>query len=427
MLPVLKHIVEADARRVLTGRLGAWWDGRDYVPESNDENTSADQVSAPAPAKGGPEAPAVPSVAPPIVATADKEKALASLPAPSVRRGRDAGEDADPRVAALEALWGSGRLGPGSDALDACMLDAMFARLGDEGGIGFIGVDAQTVIACRERSERPFKAIEWREPGVERLRELAPFAEIAIGDVDRPRGLADASLAGLLTLDCFAFGDHKSGLVTRAHRALREDGRWVFLEVTRCTTRAPAAAFASAWAEPQVASDDEILGLLHAAGFASVHRADVGDLYCAAAAAAFDRIGRELDSVVSGAAPRLLQELSWEMQSARARIRAIQGGALRVGLWSAVKTEGAPNPFGEGAEVMERQDLPVPAERKQAKGPPKKAAKPATKPPPSRKALTSAAPPAHVPPTPTPAAVEIEEEAEAPEAMDQSAVDALFD
>lgn len=325
MLSVLKSLSDADARRDLAGRLGAWWEGRDYVPAADDDGSANGE--------GRPSASVPPRV-------------------PGHARSDPAGEGADPRILALEAMWGAGRLSPGSDELDEVLLDAVFEGSANAGDIGFIGADAALLTAARRRSERALCASEWRRAAVPRLRELAPFARIEEGDVDRPRGFADGTLAALVSIEAFTFADHKAGLVSRVHRALTPAGGWVFLEPERRTGKAPPAAFASAWAEPQAASEAEIRLLLDAAGFRSVHRIEVGALVERAVGAAFARIAGELDGWTRRGGPHMLRELAWEMESWRARRRAVEGGALGVGLWFAAKPEGAANPFvrdGAGA------------------------------------------------------------------------------
>jgi hypothetical protein len=244
------------------------------------------------------------------------------------------------RIKALETLWGEGRLAPGSATLDDMMLDAVLEHADKLGGIGFIASDAALLNAFAGRSERAAHAAEWRSGCAERLRELAPKAVIEASDLDRPKGFADGSLEGVVSCEAFAFADHKSGLAHRVCRSLSEHGRWVFLDTTRNTAKTPPEAFASAWAEPQLLTSDDIYEMLQHAGFGTVKKTPVTELVLAAAREGYARLAKVLEEAATqGLEGRegalFLQELAWEAQSWRARVRALEGGALEVNLWAA--------------------------------------------------------------------------------------------
>ena len=118
----------------------------------------------------------------------------------------------------------------------------------------------------------------------------------------------------------------------------------MFLDTTRTTKKTPAAAFASAWAEPQLATSDEIEELLKLSGFKTVQRVSVTELVLGSAKQGYANLAQVLESAAgngfSGREGALfLQELAWEAQSWRARARAMEGGALEMNLWIADKTE----------------------------------------------------------------------------------------
>src|SRR4029077_4036541 len=100
---------------------------------------------------------------------------------------------------ALETLWGEGRLAPGSIMLDSKLLDAVLDQADKPGDIGFIGVDGALLSAFGSLSDRKALAAEWRPACVTRARELAPKADIAACDIDRPRGFADRTLDGVVS------------------------------------------------------------------------------------------------------------------------------------------------------------------------------------------------------------------------------------
>jgi hypothetical protein len=337
MLAQMKKAIPDD----FAGRFGAWWNGRDYV------------APAPAEAEAGAEAPApAADVQPepePLILSNEAPDAELFEDIPPVAEAKANGLDmrlsssgTSARLEALETLWGEGRFAPGSAELDQRLLEVLFGGEQGVGDIGFIGVDGVLLQAFASGSDKTARVAEWRAACLDRLRALAPKAAIAASEVDRPRGFEDGALDALISIEAFAFADHKAGLVARAYRALSDKGRWVFLDTTRTTNKAPAEAFASAWAEPQISTADEIEDLLKLAGFKSVKRENANDRVLAAARAGYAQLVSILETAAAGglsgrAGAVFLQELAWEAQSWRARCRALEGGALSVDIWIADK------------------------------------------------------------------------------------------
>jgi hypothetical protein len=151
-------------------------------------------------------------------------------------------------------------------------------------------------------------------------------------------------LPAIVSIEAFAYSDHKAGLVGRVFRALDAGGRWVFLDTTRRTNKTPPQAFASAWAEPQLATNAEIEELLKLAGFKTVRRVSVSSLVLSAAKQGYASLSHVVENAggagLTGREGALfLQELAWEAQSWRARMRALEGGAIEMNLWVADRTE----------------------------------------------------------------------------------------
>jgi hypothetical protein len=331
------------AGRDIAGRLGAWWNGRDYTPPESGE--AAADGAADKPAAKAPDMPAEkPAEKPveiqpePLVAEAPEEASPAKAP-----NRNQVINGAAVRIRALETLWGEGRLAPGSFALDTLMVDAALELANGPGDIGFIGADAALLTVFSGQSGRQAVVSEWRSECIARLQEAAPHATVTAGEVDRPRGLPDGSLPAVISVEAFAFADHKAGMIGRVWRALDDNGRWVFLDTTRTTKKTPPQAFASAWAEPQLATDQEIEELLLLAGFKTVRKVSANALVLQAARQGYQQLAFVLEKAASeGLTGRegalFLQELAWEAQSWRARTRAIEGGALDVNIWVADKT-----------------------------------------------------------------------------------------
>ncbi len=357
MLARIRKIAGGD----LAGRFGAWWDGRDYAPPAPVEGEAEAAAADPdrEPKKTGKDAkPAKPAKAeraqaedpPAEEVKASAKPAKVAEPTDEAPATEDVAtavsvETSAARIKALETLWGEGRLAPGSAAIDALVLDAALEHADRLGGMGFIGSDAALLTAFAGRSDRDAHVAEWRGGCASRLKELAPKAMVEECDVDRPRGFPEHLLEGMVSCEAFAFADHKSGLASRVHRALTETGRWVFLDTTRTTAKTPPEAFASAWAEPLLSTAEEIEHMLKHAGFGVVKRTPVTALVLEAAREGYVRLAQVLEAAAAGDAPGkegalFLQELAWEAQSWRARMRALEGGALEVNLWVADK--GAP-------------------------------------------------------------------------------------
>jgi hypothetical protein len=348
MLAQVKKLAGGD----VAGRFGAWWNGRAYVAGSPDAegDAAADAPKAAAKPEAKPEI--KPEVKPePVVETPPEAPAPPAATSEAVAPERPS--PADPvdgptlRIKALETLWGEGRLAPGSFALDTKLIDLLLELTDKPGDIGFIGADGALLNAFAAQSDRKALATEWRSACVTRLSDLVPSATITPGEVDRPRGFSDASLKAVASVEAFAYGDHKAGLVGRVFRALDDKGRWVFLDTTRKTKKTPPEAFASAWAEPLLSTNDEIEELLRLAGFKTVQKVSVTDLVLAAARQGYANLSQVLESAsqngfVGREGALFLQELAWEAQSWRARTRALEGGALEMNLWVADKTEQLP-------------------------------------------------------------------------------------
>ena len=325
MLPQVSKVMSPEGRKEFAARFGAWWEGVDYVAPEDGEGEATSPVSGDAS-----EAPAAP---PP-------KAAPAKAPAPKVP---PAGEAAH-RVAALEALWGEGRFEAGEPALDNEILDALFDGLAEGGSIGFIGADPALIRTCRARADRGLVVSEWRKGCAERVSGLIDGATLSVGEIDRPGGFEEGGLAGLVSVNAFAYGDHKVGLVSRAHHALSDSGRWIILDMTRHTAKSPTEAFASAWAEPQLTEPGEIEESLELAKFTVLRKVDVTDKLIAAARCRLAALSGQLDAAVSAgsdgrAGALFLQEMVWDLKSWRARVRALEGGALKASIWVVVKGE----------------------------------------------------------------------------------------
>lgn len=344
MLSQVKKIMDPAGRKDVAGRFGAWWDGREYVPEAEaDENA----------AKAGAAEPEDPAGEDDLF-EAEGESASDKPAIPLATASTDGA-----RITALERLWGVGNFGPNACASE--ILDALSYELMAEGDIGMMGADPALLRAWTRRSARDLYASEWRTDALPRVRRAVPDVTAINDDIDRAKAFEDDTLAALASINTMAYADHKAGLVSRAFHALKDGGKWVIFDTVRTTAKTPATAFASAWAEPQLVEESEVEALLEKAGFAEISKINVTANVIETARARMQDLGSALETTVaegmSGSEGVLfLRELVWELKSWRARLKALEGGALQVVLWSAVKGgKHEDEPSSEAADQPEAQ------------------------------------------------------------------------
>ncbi|MEM6625748.1 MAG: hypothetical protein AAF719_03520 [Pseudomonadota bacterium] len=316
MLAKLTSSLALDDRAELAARFSAWWEGADYVPG---------QAAKTEPPK-----------------RTKRQKSRSRRPAPPP----------PPRIKALETLWGRGRLTAGTGDYYDYLLNAFGFGETPPPLIGLLGADAALGHAVEARFDVEVRIAEWREDCAARTSALAHEIDVVDCDLDRMKAFDDDELGALLSIEAFSFADHKAGLAARAFRALEDGGRWVMIDYARTTAKAPPAAFASAWAEPQLPANGAIKSVLEATGFVNVTRRDATPHLLEAAKRGFDRLaGAMEDAIAAGVEGRdgakMLQELSWEAESWRARINALKGGALNAEMWIADKPGGETRPVGE--------------------------------------------------------------------------------
>ena len=288
----------------LTGRFAAWWDGRDYVPpEPGEPANDADAVETD-----------LRSVAP----EAETKAALAS-----------------PRLRALHALWGDGRLGPASPELSERMTRAFsFGATHSPPALGLVGCDPATVIGMMSSLGAAPVISEWRDDCAALHRAANPDFDVFAADPDRP-GFEDGSLDGLFTLEAMTFADHKLGLASRLLKALKPGATWVAMDYA-CDGGGDLLkpAFASAFAEAQLLGSDDLVAHAETAGFETMDPGDdISGDWSGAARDAFRRLEDNLENAIApamgdGADPAFLREFAWEAESWKWRMRALGSGLL---------------------------------------------------------------------------------------------------
>ena len=319
-----ESLTERKSRLELRLRAKAWWAGEEFDPEELKKILAKEEEErlAGAPAK--------------VRAMAD-DKQLRKPP---------------PRIAALEAIWGRGRWLPSSGEIDGRLLEAMGRQRGRIGKLGVIGIDATAADLIAASIGEELVISEWRMPCARRTAQIVDNAVVKFSDLDRLNCFEDGTLKALASSEILSFADHKTGLAARAYRALRDGGRWAFMEYAAMPGFTPLASFASAWAEPQLMLEKDIRGTLETAGFRNVRSTDITQEQISATRSAFARLGPALEDATAEAIKNgrdgalMLQELSWEAAAWKARLKALEAGGLRVLVWSADKP---------GADVLEEE------------------------------------------------------------------------
>lgn len=239
----------------------------------------------------------------------------------------------DPRLSALELLWGRGRIGPGDEDEDQEFVQSIASFLPD-GTLLAIGPGLDAPMAPILALERPTLIREWRHGTIDALRSRLPAHGEIISQLDLETIKLDEGIAGLFTWECFLHAPDKVRLLARAARALQPGGHWVAMDYCGAPSPFLAAAFASSFAEPHLFPEPELRTLIEAAGLEIVEVKDISDQKLAQLRSAFGRIGDQLESL-SGAlggsdAVARAHEYSWEIQAWRARSELISTGRLSV-------------------------------------------------------------------------------------------------
>ena len=321
MLAKLKTITDEKARVELIARLDAWGGGREFDPDAVAEKL------ADAPAAG----------APPKVRPLSEDKHLRKPP---------------PRIAALEMIWGRGRWLPSSGEVDGLMLEALGRQRGRIGKLGLVGIDAIAADLIAGAMGEEVVIADWRMPCATRTAQIVDNGIVKSCDLDRMTCFDDGSLKALLSVEAMTYVDHKGGLAARVHRALRDGGRWAFMDYVAIPGFKPKASFASAWAEPQMQTEKQIRAHLETCGFRNITSRDVTQEVLSATRSAFARLGAALEDATIAASENgrdgalMLQELSWEATAWKARMKALDSSCINMLIWTADKP---------GADILEAE------------------------------------------------------------------------
>jgi SAM-dependent methyltransferase len=285
---------EASAKKpaLAVAKLRAWWEGEAFDPEAYLAAQEAAANAEPAP--------------PP-----DLTNDLFDAPR-------------DERLDALQKLWGEGRIAPSlsADALAALALPETpdVALLGP----GLYADVTQFVGA------KAVKLMEWRSETRAALSSAAARHEnvtVEAFDLDVTTLPAEA-FDGLVSFDEFSYASNPARLALQIARTLKPGAKAWIETYTGGPDADLSAAFASAFAEPQINQHSAIAHALTEAGLDIDHDEDISAVHVQAVRAAFAAFSEKATTM--GALPvREAQELSWETQTWRMRLTLLVQARLQ--------------------------------------------------------------------------------------------------
>ena len=175
-----------------------------------------------------------------------------------------------PRLTALAALWGDGRVRPGDDASE----ELEPARLGvaPEGVLAVLGPGLEaSLIAIAGVHAGKVEVFEWREESSEALKH-----GVAKANLTERIGLACIDLEahvfplafydGLISVDDFAYCGHPPHLALQVGEVLKPGAAAVIDGYVGLKCAEFPTAFASAFAEPQTRAHGDLLQIFADAG-----------------------------------------------------------------------------------------------------------------------------------------------------------------
>jgi hypothetical protein len=291
-LPIPSLPLDKRRMAIAVARLKAWWDGKEL------DDQAVEQIA----------------------------DAVMKSPASELDLFEDAPLLDDVRLDALSRIWGPGRITPGEDSVDALHASRIGAPATATLAVFGPGLAApiRALAACHPG---PMQVFEWRDETQAALREGLAAAKldkrVSLACIDLETFNAPkAAFDGLISIDELTYADNAARFVQQAARALKSNAAAVF----ECYCGAPgpdaAAAFATAFAEPHLRLEQDVLDALETAGFRIDSSEDLTEEHESLARAGFRRLATALKDA-AGMDPVGARELSWEAQAWRARVKLL--------------------------------------------------------------------------------------------------------
>lgn len=305
----LKALFDKRKMALTSARLKAWWDGKDFDVDAFE----AALASAPAANDAG---------AAPLAGEADLFD-----PTP------------DPRLQALQWIWGANRLAPGESMMEELVASRLVTPATGILGLSGLGL-SQPAIHAAEGHPGELLILEWRSETraalTAGLKNAGLAARAKVMGFDLETGKVDAdSLDGLLSIDDFTYCANPARLAVQFAAGLKPGCGALIEAYTGAAGADIAPAFASAFAEPQVLETARIGELLFEAGLRVEEEEDLTEPHIELARAGLQRVKSGLEG--AGLDARALQELAWELETWTVRLRLLERRRLERRGWRVIR------------------------------------------------------------------------------------------
>jgi hypothetical protein len=253
------------------------------------------------------------------------EQEAANPPEPADVAGDLFDPPVDPRLEALQRIWGAGRLAPGSDPLPFAPGEgATIALLGPglaEPAMAFAAYANVHVFEWRSETREALKR-GLVEAGLDRA-EVTPF------DLDLTT-LAAESCDAVMSFDEFTYASNPARLALQIARTLKPGAKAVIETYAGASGPDLGAAFASAFAEPQLHARNALTHSMNEAGLDVDADEDISAAHIAAARGAFERFTENAAAPDQKQACAIeVREIGWEIHTWRARLKLLALGRIQ--------------------------------------------------------------------------------------------------
>lgn len=267
----------------------------------------------------------------------DKEAALAAIEAKfaAINENQITGADdalfdelpfePPPRLAALEIMWGEGRIRPGDAATEA--LAPACVGIAPEGVLAVLGAGHIAPLrAFAGAHPGKIDVFEWRDETLEAMkygmRKAALGERVSAARIDlEAHVFTPGAYDGLISIDDFAYCGYPPHLAQQIMKCLKPGAAALIEAYVGFRAAEMATAFASSFAEPQIRPHGDILQFFVDAGLQLEADEDVTEEFMGFARSGFKELsGRLADAQLDVGCAR---ELAWEAEAWRMRLKLL--------------------------------------------------------------------------------------------------------
>jgi hypothetical protein len=231
--------------------------------------------------------------------------------------------DSPPRLAALAALWGEGRIRPGDAEAEAEAVKRL--ALAQDATLAVLGPGHSAPLAAIAAAhEGKVEVFEWREEVIDAVKHGVQHAKlherVTVARIDlEAHVFTPESFHGLISIDDFAYCGYPPHLAQQIFKCLRPGAPALIDCYVGLGAAELATAFASSFAEPQVRAHGDVLQFFADAGLTLESDEDLTGPFMSYARRGFKELGGRLNDSrldVSG-----VRELAWEAEAWRTRLK----------------------------------------------------------------------------------------------------------